>query len=131
MSRVTRQLKFLNKISAGTPKSQILVNPEKCAALNLTFQYQNHNGHMGARKFWHEYLPTLQFYNPSLQIRVTRVKNEDKKDVGVPCILQVLAKDGNVTSTVEMRNKDKDVIMDEFLTIVEHEKVPESDIIEV
>ncbi|CUS24687.1 LAQU0S18e01992g1_1 [Lachancea quebecensis] len=131
MSRIARQLKFLNKISSSTLEPQVVLNPQKYAGLNLTFQYQNHNGHMGARKFWHEYLPTLQFYNPGLQFQVTRVKNEDKNNAGVPCILQTIGKDGSVLETLDMRNKQHPEIMQELLEKADYEKVPESDIVRV
>ncbi|SCV01708.1 LAMI_0G13234g1_1 [Lachancea mirantina] len=130
MSRVVRQLKFLNKISSTTIKPQILLNPESYGALNLTFQWQNHNGHMGARKFWHEYLPTLQFYNPELKINISRVKN-DKKDVMVPCKLEILSPTGSVVETLDMRDKDKESIMDELLAKVNHERVSSKEIVKV
>lgn len=130
MSRVVKQLKFLNKISSTTPKSQILLDSSKYAGLNLTFQYQNFNGHMGARKFWHEYLPTLQFYNPSLSINVSRVKNENKK-VDVPCILEVIGPDAKVVEQVSMKNKTDTQIMDELLEKLEHTKVPEEQIVKL
>lgn len=129
MSRVSRQLKFLNKISSTTLEPQILLNANTYSGINLTFQYQNHNGHMGARKFWQECLPTLQFYNPSMEFKVTRVKNEDKKNASVPCSLEIIGKDGKVLETLDMRNKQQQEIMQELLAKVEHERVAETDIV--
>lgn len=85
---------------------------------------------MGARKFWHEYLPTLQFYNPSLSINVSRVKNENKK-VDVPCILEVIGPDAKVVEQVSMKNKTDTQIMDELLEKLEHTKVPEEQIVKL
>ncbi|CDO92313.1 unnamed protein product [Kluyveromyces dobzhanskii CBS 2104] len=130
MSRVVKQQKFLNKISSTTIKSQILLDASKYSALNLQFQYQNFNGHMGARKFWHEFLPSVQFYNPSLPIKVTRVKNEDK-NVDVPCVLQAIGSNGNIVAEISMKNKNSSEIMDEVLQKLEHKKVPDEEIIRV
>ncbi|KAG0673474.1 hypothetical protein C6P41_002732 [Kluyveromyces marxianus] len=130
MSRIVKQKAFLNKISATTVKPQVVLDPSKYSALNMKFQQQNFNGHMGARKFWHEFLPTLQFYNPTLPINVTRIKNEDKK-VDIPCVLQVTGPDGNVLAEVGMKEKHSSEIMDELLQKVEHTKVPSDQIIKV
>lgn len=131
MSRVVKQLKFLNRISFATKKPQVVADPEKYAALNLTFQWQNHNGHMGARKFWREFLPTLQFYNPDLKIQVTRIKNDNNKDASVPCTLEIVSKDGSVVDQLDMKNKDQNAIMDELLSKLEHTRVPERDLVKV
>ena len=116
MSKVARQLKFLNKISSTTTDAQVILSPGKYQRLSLTFQTKNHNGHMGARKFWKDYLPTIQFYNPQLRIDVTRIKNESKT-VSVPCTLQA--------------NKHAPEILQSLLQKLDHERVPESQIISV
>ncbi|SCU96129.1 LAFA_0G04456g1_1 [Lachancea sp. 'fantastica'] len=131
MSRVARQLKFFNKISTTTVEPQIVLNAEKYSGLNLTFQYQNHNGHMGARKFWREYMPTLQFYNPQMRFQVTRVKNEDKKNASVPCVLEVLDREGKAVGSLDMRNKQGSEIMQALLAEVDHVKVAEEDIVKL
>ena len=114
MSKVAQQLKFLNKISATTRLPQILVDPKKYSGLRLTFQTKNHNGHMGARVFWHNYLPTLQFYNPRMKFDVIRIKNEDKQK-SVPCKLEILSHEGSVVETIDMRNKMHEDIMKDLL----------------
>ncbi|SCU99626.1 LAME_0G04368g1_1 [Lachancea meyersii CBS 8951] len=131
MSRVVKQLKFFNRISATTLEPQVVLNAEKYSGLNLTFQYQNHNGHMGARKFWREFLPTLQFYNPEVKFQVTRVRNEDKKNASVPCVLEVIDKEGKPVSSLDMRNKQGLEIMQELLSQLEHERVAEEDIVKL
>ncbi|AAS52569.1 AEL116Cp [Eremothecium gossypii ATCC 10895] len=122
MSNVKKQLAFLNRI-CGTAKPQVLVDTTKVSGLKLTFQAQSHNGHMGARKLWREHLPTLQFYNPGLDIQVHRVANSDKKQP-VPCVLEVLGHDGNVLHRLDMAHKHSDTIIDELLSTVEHTPVP-------
>ncbi|KAL3229656.1 Large ribosomal subunit protein mL61 [Nakaseomyces bracarensis] len=129
MSKVVRQLKFLNKISSTTREAQVVLNPEKYQRLALTFQVKNHNGHMGARKFWREYLPTLQFYNPNLRIDVTRVKN-DSKTTSVPCKLEAYDKSGPVLE-IDMRDQQALEIMNTVLQKLDHTKIPESDIITI
>lgn len=131
MSSVAKQLKFLNKISYATKDAQILVNTSKYAGIKLTFQAQNHNGHMGARKFWHNYLPTLQFYNPSLKIDVVRIDNKDTKRRGVPCTLEIIAKDQKVLDKIDMVNKKDNLIMNELLERLEFEAIPEESLIKV
>ncbi|CEP64446.1 mitochondrial 54S ribosomal protein mL61 LALA0_S11e04280g [Lachancea lanzarotensis] len=131
MSRVARQLKFFNKISSTTLESQIILNAEKYSGLNLTFQCQNHNGHMGARKFWREFMPTLQFYNPQLHFQVTRVKNDDKKNASVPCVLEILDREGQSVGSLDMRNKQGAEIMQSLLAEVDHVKVAEEDIVKL
>ncbi|SCU87519.1 LADA_0E04478g1_1 [Lachancea dasiensis] len=129
MSRVSRQLKFFNKISSTTLEPQVVLNGQKYSGLNLTFQYQNHNGHMGARKFWREYLPTLQFYNPQLQFQVTRVRNDNKNDASVPCTLEIIGQEGVAVDQLDMRNKQGSQIMKELLAKIEHTRVAEPDIV--
>ena len=130
MSKVAQQLKFLNKISATTRLPQILVDPKKYSGLRLTFQTKNHNGHMGARVFWHNYLPTLQFYNPRMKFDVIRIKNEDKQK-SVPCKLEILSHEGSVVETIDMRNKIHEDIMKDLLDKIEHVPLPENEIIRV
>ncbi|KAJ9573115.1 Mitochondrial ribosomal protein L51 / S25 / CI-B8 domain [Nakaseomyces glabratus] len=130
MSKVARQLKFLNKISSTTTDAQVILSPGKYQRLSLTFQTKNHNGHMGARKFWKDYLPTIQFYNPLLRIDVTRIKNESKT-VSVPCTLQAIGTDGKVVEEIDMSNKHAPEILQSLLQKLDHERVPESQIISV
>ncbi|CAI4045834.1 hypothetical protein SUVZ_11G0490 [Saccharomyces uvarum] len=128
MSKVTQQLNILNKISATTKLPQILIDPKKYSGLRLTFQTKNHNGHMGARVFWHDYLPTLQFYNPEIKFDVIRIKNEDKQK-SVPCKLEILSQEGTVTETIDMRNKMHHDIMKDLLDKIEHNPLPENEVI--
>ncbi|QLL31485.1 hypothetical protein HG536_0B03480 [Torulaspora globosa] len=131
MSSVAKQLKFLNKISSTTKQAQILLDATKYSGVKLTFQVENHHGHMGARKFWREYLPTLQFYNPNFRIDVIRIKNENTKFAGVPCTLEIVSNEDKVIKHIDMRNKTDDIIMKEFLEKVEHEPVPEESLVKV
>ena len=130
MSKVSKQLEFLNRISYTTTKPLVKINPAKCSGIRLTFQAKNFNGHMGPRALWRKYLPTLQFYNPWLKIDIIRVKNEDKK-VDIPCTLDILGKDGEVVDTIDMKNKMYDKIFDELLGKVEHEPVPETELVKI
>ncbi|CCD22253.1 mitochondrial 54S ribosomal protein mL61 NDAI_0A00950 [Naumovozyma dairenensis CBS 421] len=131
MSHVIRQINFLNAISYSTKKPQILLNATKYSGLRLTFQVQNHNGHMGARKFWHEYLPTLKFYNPNLKFDVIRISNPDKRKRDIPCTLEILGKEDQVLGSIDMRNKQYDEIMDQLSESIDHTTVPEQDLVKV
>lgn len=130
MSSVAKQLSFLNKISYTTKKAQVFIKNEKIAGLKLIFQLHNHNGHMGARKFWHTYLPTIQFYNPHLKIDLIRIKNE-QKGVEVPCKIEILNKESSVLETINMQHKNDTEIMDELLTKLDHETIPETELVKV
>lgn len=131
MSSVAKQLKYLNRISFTTKEAQILINPSKYAGIKLTFQAQNHNGHMGARKFWRQYLPTLQFYNPGLKIDVVRIDNKDTKRAGVPCTLEIVSKEDKILDQIDMKNKKDDTIMNELLQRLDFEPIPEESLIKV
>lgn len=131
MSNAKKQLDVLRRISMSTKAAQIMINNNKYQGLKLTFQFENHNGQMGARKFWQRYIPTLQFYNPNLRFEVTRIKNKQKSIKDVPCTLHVLGEKGKVMHTIEMRNRRDDEIMEQLLNTVEHNKVPEDQIVRI
>lgn len=131
MPSVPKQLNFLNRISINTPKAQIRLDPSRYSALKLVFQYENHNGQMGARKFWNQYLPTLKFYNPELQMDVVRIRNSNYKDNSTPCYLQTLDRDDKTAETLEMKNKHSDAILDELNELIQYEKVPSDQLIEL
>lgn len=128
ISRSTKQFKLWNKITFNTKESQIVLNTNKYSSLRLLFQRENFNGHMGARRFWKEYLPTLQYYNPNFKIDVIRFENEDKRKQ-VPCILSVLNSQGESVVSIEMQNKHSEAIMQEFLDKVDFERVPEEQLV--
>ena len=86
---------------------------------------------MGARSLWKKYLPTLQFYNPDFKIDVVRIKNPDKKKKDIPCTLDIIANDGKVIDTLDMRNKMYDDIMDQLLEKIDHNVIPEENLIKI
>lgn len=86
---------------------------------------------MGARKFWNQYLPTMKFYNPDLQMDVIRIRNSNLKDDTTPCYLQALDKEGKVIDTLQMKNKHSDTIMDEFNQLFQREQIPEDQLIQL
>ncbi|CCK69218.1 mitochondrial 54S ribosomal protein mL61 KNAG_0C01050 [Huiozyma naganishii CBS 8797] len=129
-SRVVKQLKNLNKVVYTTKLPQIVIDRTKYEAMKLTFQRQNTNGHMGARKFWHDYLPTLQYYNPDFRIELLRIFNS-KKNVDVPCILEMLDTQGQAVETIDMKGKQSAEIMQELLKTIDHTQVPKDQIVEL
>lgn len=131
MPNIPKQLNFLNRISFNTPKAHIRLDPSRYSGLKLVFQYENHNGQMGARKFWNQYLPTLKFYNPELQMDVVRIRNSNQKDGTTPCYLEALDRDGRVIDTLQMKNKHSDAIMDEFNQLFQREQIPEDELIQL
>ena len=78
------------------------------------------NGHMGARKFWKNYLPTLKFYNIDLPMEVVRIENKDKNKE-IPCILEIQDKSLNKEiAKLDMRNLRDTEIAEKLVNSVLH-----------
>ncbi|KAM6480258.1 mitochondrial ribosomal protein L51 [Trichoderma sp. SZMC 28011] len=61
--------KVLINIRCG-PGAAIL--PAEVTRIHMDFALRLKGGHMGARKFWREYLPRLKYHNPSIPMIVNR-----------------------------------------------------------
>ncbi|PTB43413.1 hypothetical protein M441DRAFT_372192 [Trichoderma asperellum CBS 433.97] len=61
--------KKLINIKCG-PGAAIL--PSEVTRIHMDFAIRLKGGHMGARKFWKEYLPRLKYHNPSIPMIVNR-----------------------------------------------------------
>ncbi|KAJ3497784.1 hypothetical protein NLG97_g1639 [Lecanicillium saksenae] len=46
--------------------------PPEVSQIHMDFAMRTHNGHMGAKKFWREYLPRLKYNNPAVSMIVNR-----------------------------------------------------------
>lgn len=64
-----QQLKKLDAVSGG--KGAFLL-PATVRALELRLDRRVPEGSIGAKRLWKQDLPTVQFYNPHVPIRVTR-----------------------------------------------------------
>ncbi|UKZ54722.1 hypothetical protein TrVGV298_008534 [Trichoderma virens] len=62
-------LRKLINIKCG-PGAAIL--PAEVTRIHMDFAIRLKGGHMGARKFWKEYLPRLKYHNPSIPMIVNR-----------------------------------------------------------
>ncbi|KAH8131447.1 hypothetical protein ACSS6W_001787 [Trichoderma asperelloides] len=62
-------LRKLINIKCG-PGAAIL--PSEVTRIHMDFAIRLKGGHMGARKFWKEYLPRLKYHNPSIPMIVNR-----------------------------------------------------------
>ncbi|KAL7923004.1 mitochondrial ribosomal protein L51 [Trichoderma austrokoningii] len=62
-------LRKLINIKCG-PGAAIL--PSEVTRIHMDFAISLKGGHMGARKFWQEYLPRLKYHNPSIPMIVNR-----------------------------------------------------------
>ncbi|KAL6910372.1 mitochondrial ribosomal protein L51 [Trichoderma evansii] len=62
-------LRKLINIKCG-PGAAIL--PSEVTRIHMDFGITLKGGHMGARKFWKEYLPRLKYHNPSIPMIVNR-----------------------------------------------------------
>lgn len=138
-TRIARQLARINNISNNPPAALKL--SKNLSSVNLTFKFKNNGGHMGIRKFWQLYLPTIKFYNPSLIVNVTRIslvekdskldkasmykiENDLKLIEKCPANLILNFNDGS-SKTLDCKNKHSDDILNEFKSSVDHEPVSE------
>ncbi|ODQ56723.1 hypothetical protein WICANDRAFT_107655 [Wickerhamomyces anomalus NRRL Y-366-8] len=113
-SRFTRQITRLNLISSGPGSVTVGQNVKN---VELLFKRLNTDGHMGARKFWRENLPRVQFHNPALPIQVTRVEVANASEhAKVPAILKVTYADGK-TAQVDVKNKHSSDILNDFINL--------------
>ncbi|GJN74342.1 ribosomal protein MRP49 [Purpureocillium lilacinum] len=62
-------LRKLINIKCG-PGAAIL--PPEVTRIHMDFASKINGGHMGARKFWREYLPRLKYHNPAIPMIVNR-----------------------------------------------------------
>lgn len=84
--------------------------PPNYASLLLSFSQYNANGHMGPRKFAQHDLPRIAFHNPSLDIKVTRIKNlGDKQNQKIAASLKLVKLDGEEVE-VSIQNVHSDEI---------------------
>ncbi|KAL6826820.1 mitochondrial ribosomal protein L51 [Trichoderma sp. SZMC 28015] len=68
-TRTYAALTQLINIRCG-PGAAIL--PAEVTRIHMDFALRLKGGHMGARKFWREYLPRLKYHNPSIPMIVNR-----------------------------------------------------------
>ncbi|KAM0741183.1 hypothetical protein ACQRIT_004040 [Beauveria bassiana] len=52
--------------------------PSEVSCIHMDFALRTHNGHMGAKKFWREYLPRLKYNNPAVPMIVNRHGQNDQ-----------------------------------------------------
>ncbi|EGX93165.1 50S ribosomal protein Mrp49 [Cordyceps militaris CM01] len=52
--------------------------PAEVSQIHMDFAMRTHNGHMGAKKFWREYLPRLKYNNPAVPMIVNRHGQNDQ-----------------------------------------------------
>ncbi|TQV97646.1 hypothetical protein V2A60_006614 [Cordyceps javanica] len=52
--------------------------PPEVSQIHMDFAMRTQNGHMGAKKFWREYLPRLKYNNPAVPMIVNRHSQNDQ-----------------------------------------------------
>lgn len=123
-ARIPRQLARLNAISQGPAA---LIMPDSVAAISLSFKYQNSNGHMGPRKFWRQLLPSIQFYNQSLPISVSRQwAHSPQEHDSIPATLTVAFADGS-SKSINAQYKISSDILNELILLTGAKQVPQAD----
>lgn len=73
---VKQQLRRLNAITTGPGA---LTLPKSVTRLDLMFQKSVKEQGAGAKQFWREYLPPIQFYNPDVAISVRRFEDASQR----------------------------------------------------
>ncbi|KAK9479293.1 hypothetical protein V1514DRAFT_328975 [Lipomyces japonicus] len=115
-SRYIAQSKIMTRLAVGQGAVHV---PKNITGIRLSFKYLNKFGHMGARKFWREYLPQIRFHNPSLAIEVSREHattiEEHQK---APALLTVDYAD-QPSLTLDIKNKLSKVILEEFVNLTD------------
>ncbi|EMR08891.1 hypothetical protein PNEG_02674 [Pneumocystis murina B123] len=81
--------------------------PSDIHGLTLFMAFKNKDGHMGPRKFWKDYLPSIQFHNPYLHIQVCRSHKEKEAK------LKIHQKSGDIE--LDMKHKHALDICREFI----------------
>ncbi|GMM52874.1 mitochondrial 54S ribosomal protein [Starmerella bacillaris] len=118
---VLKQLKSLDRISAG---SGALKFPDSVKNVNLKFNKYVGPASVGAKHFWKEYLPTMQFYNPNIPFHVTKFEPAPQ----LRAELLITYEDGKEIA-VQAENRAPEEI---FNALKEHaEPVKESEIIKL
>lgn len=126
VARIPKQFTRLNLL-ANFPESAVRM-PTSVKSLDLVFKDDNKHGHMGAKKFWRNNLPTIQFHNPSLPITVTRVHaSTDEESLKCPAQLTVSLENGE-THKIDMKHRFYNDIMAELKEVTGAEPVPELEI---
>ncbi|GMM38487.1 mitochondrial 54S ribosomal protein [Saccharomycopsis crataegensis] len=151
--RATRNLTHILSISSPSNKASIIKLPPLITDVSLTFKKKNSDGHMGIRKFWQNYLPTIKFYNQSLPMNVTRItlnEIDTKKARGVKDLpvdseeakklesdIKLLAKcpakitisyQGGKSVELDCKWKRSEIILEEFTKLTKAVPVAEEEI---
>ncbi|GAO47989.1 hypothetical protein SAICODRAFT_31762 [Saitoella complicata NRRL Y-17804] len=108
VARYKRVAEALRNIRVG-PGAAVFSPQVK--ALSLTFRFENYAGQMGARVFFRENLPRIQYHNPTLPITVTRDHAKDNA-----CKMIVTMADGT-TQEISMLRKESSRICSELLSV--------------
>ncbi|KAF2460454.1 hypothetical protein BDY21DRAFT_335489 [Lineolata rhizophorae] len=144
-----RKVKALLGIRVG-PGSVIL--PKEIKKVHLQVPWSTANGGMGAKKFWRNCLPRLQFRNPAIPMRVARIRSiEDpalltitwnknassplstetdssseptKVESSTPSADEGQTSKGHRTSIISMRDKTDVQILEEMMKLTGGEEVP-------
>ncbi|ODQ67970.1 mitochondrial MRP49p [Nadsonia fulvescens var. elongata DSM 6958] len=123
--QITKQISALNRICRGPGAVKL---PNDITGLKLQFKYQNSNGHMGAKKFWRETLPQIQFHNPAIPMAVIRTEAATvEENQTIPATLLVRYSNGEEKS-LDIKEKHSSVILNEFIQLTKAQKVAEKDI---
>lgn len=105
---VKRQLQRLNAITTGAGAIQL---PQSVKRVDLLFQKSVKDQCVGAKHFWRQYLPPIQFYNPDVTISVRRYEDNAQRP-----LLTLEFAEGN-KKEIPIANKSAD----ELLEILEKE----------
>ncbi|KAK9448015.1 mitochondrial 54S ribosomal protein mL61 [Limtongia smithiae] len=111
-SRILYQTKRLESIALGRAA---LILPTAVTNIKLSFKTKNSFGHMGARKFWRECLPSIQFHNPHALIEVIRAPEPESRDAQEAVPAELLVEFGDRPPlALDIKNMHSDEILAKF-----------------
>ncbi|KAK2591196.1 hypothetical protein QQS21_011104 [Conoideocrella luteorostrata] len=75
MRSLGERLNLLRKLISLRCGPGAAILPPEVTRIHMDFAIRMSDGHMGARKFWREYLPRLKYHNPSIPMIINRHDN--------------------------------------------------------
>ncbi|ANB12709.1 mitochondrial 54S ribosomal protein MRP49 [Sugiyamaella lignohabitans] len=121
MSGLNRQLARLNSIAKGAGSVRVPTN-----VTGLSLRLSTRRPAKGAKSFWRENLPQVQFHNPSLPITVKKVTAEQEA-AGEKISLSISFEDGT-SKSVETTERTSEQILEDFVAASGASQVPENEI---
>ncbi|KAH3687050.1 hypothetical protein WICPIJ_001963 [Wickerhamomyces pijperi] len=120
-SKLARHITRLNLLSTGPGSVKVSPTVE---SIELIFKQRSPKGHLGARKFWRENLPRIQYHNPHLSITVRRIEPETKKQESeIPALLKINYNNGQESKITKIKYLFNEDILQKFVKLTDAKAV--------